>query len=177
MWGDPRKRKEKRRGRQRSWERTRLKQGLGRYWPRHAPPHTPTDALLAGISPNGPEKGDPQRRAAQPLRPFLSGSASSRLCRGSMCQKIVGVGEEGAAVTFSCQGEWKVNQGGGSPWGLGKVICPPCQASRGFHAEEQLCEVKCYESLSIRSPAVESLSVELWGRQVPLHFVWQKWCL
>lgn len=94
-----------------------------------------------------------------------------------MCQKIVGVGEEGAAVTFSCQGEWKVNQGGGSPWGLGKVICPPCQASRGFHAEEQLCEVKCYESLSIRSPAVESLSVELWGRQVPLHFVWQKWCL
>lgn len=35
--------------------------------------------------------------------------------------------------------------------------------------EERLCEVKCYESPSIGSPAMESLSVELWGRGTPPH--------
>lgn len=81
---------------------------------------------------------------------------------GNVCQDIVGTWADGGAgrrsssyiqrgrsVESECR---KQRTGVGLLWDLGKVICPTCQASGGFHVEEQLCKVKCYERPSTGVP-------------------------
>lgn len=111
---------------------------------------------------------------------------------GSVYQETAGTlggwgrADEGAAATLIWEGQWKVNQRRelerGPSGALGRMICPICQASGGFRVKQQLCEVKCHESLSAGSPSMRPVSRALGmcecvrglGGGWPL-IAWQKW--